>query len=135
MVILCKQIQEGKYDSNYQVAGFIYTVARNLWINKAKKEGRKVAFPKNYETGDTSDFSDLIITREKERTLKEITSKLGKKCFELLQSAIFHQATSEEIIKQMGFSTVNALKTQKYKCKQKLMKIIEDNPNYREAVE
>jgi len=135
MVILCKHIKDGKYDTNYQVSGFLYTVSRNLWINKVKKDGRKVSMPATIEYSESIDFTDLIITKEKEKTLKEITIKLGKKCFELLQSAIFHQATSEEIIKKMGFSTANALKTQKYKCKQKLIKIIEDNPNYREAVD
>jgi RNA polymerase sigma factor (sigma-70 family) len=135
LVILCKQIRLGKYDTNYQVSGFLFAVSRNLWINKAKRNGRIVSMPENYEFGENDDFSELIITKEKENTLKEITLKLGKKCFELLKSAIFHQETSDEIIKKMGFSTANALKTQKYKCKQKLFKLIEDNPKYREAVD
>jgi hypothetical protein len=35
----------------------------------------------------------------------------------------------------MGFATVNAVKTQKYKCKQKLLELIESNPSYREVID
>lgn len=135
VVILCRQIKLGKYNASYQVSGFLYTVARNLWINKAKRDGRIVSLPENFDYGENNDFSEQIITKEKEKTLKELTVKLGLKCYQLLQSAIFHRESSDEIIKKMGFSTVNALKTQKYKCKQKLLKLIEENPKYREAAE
>lgn len=135
LVILCKQIKLEKYDKKYEVSGYLYSVSRNLWINKAKRENRMISMPDNYDFSANDDFSELIITREKEKTLKEITKKLGEKCYELLRNAIYNQDSSAELIKKMGFSTINALKTQKYKCKQKLIKILNDNPNYREVIE
>jgi len=135
LVILCKQIKLGKFDVQYEISGYLYTVCRNLWINKVKKDNRVTSLPGNLDISESIDFSDLIITREKEKTLKEITKKLGEKCYELLRHAVFHQTSTDEIIELMGFSTANALKTQKYKCKQKLLKIFEENPKYREAVE
>lgn len=135
LVVLCKQIRLGKFDVQYEISGYLYTVCRNLWINKVKKERRVTSLPGNLDISESIDFSDLIITREKEKTLKEITKKLGEKCYELLRHSVFHQTSTDEIIELMGFSTANALKTQKYKCKQKLLKIFEENPKYREAVE
>jgi RNA polymerase sigma factor (sigma-70 family) len=135
LVILCKQIKLGKFDAQYQISGYLYTVSRNLWINKAKKNRRVQTFAGIIEISETEDFSDLIITREKEKVLREITEKLGEKCYDLLKHAVFHQTSTEEIIELMGFSTANALKTQKYKCKQKLFKILEENPEYKEAID
>ena len=118
VVALCKQISCGRYDSKHELAGFLFSVSRNLWINKVKKESRQVRMVENYEISDSYDYSDDIVTKEKANALKIITNMLGAKCFELLKHSVFHKASSEEIIEKMGFATANAVKTQKYKCKQ-----------------
>ena len=135
LVVLCKQIKLNRFDEKYEISAFLYSICRNLWINKAKRESRLVSLQEKYDHIENEDFSEYIITKEKERLLKEIAGKLGKKCFELLQQAIFYQSSTDEIIKNMGFSTANAVKTQKYKCKQKLIKLIDENPGYKEVVE
>lgn len=135
IVALCKQVRLKKFDMKHEVAGFLYTVSRNLWINKAKRDGRMSYIPDNFDVSEsTPDYTDNILTKENEKTLKQITNKLGEKCFELLKLSIFVKASTEEIIEQMGFSTANAVKTQKYKCKQKLLTILEGNPSFQEVL-
>jgi len=135
IVVLCKQVRAGKFDNRYEVEGFLFTVCRNLWINKAKKESRMIAL-KDQEIHDTEhDFTHDIITHEKAHTLKEMIRKLGEKCYQLLQLAVYQQTDNSEICTIMGFATVNAVKTQKYKCKQKLLEIIKSDPSYREVIE
>lgn len=134
IVALCKQVRLKRFDLKHEVAGFLYSVSRNLWINKVKREGRMSYIPDNYDFAENADFTDHILTRENEKTLKAITDELGNKCFELLKQSIFLKSTTDEIIKKMGFATANAVKTQKYKCKQKLLKIIEANPSFQEVL-
>ncbi|MCG8699257.1 MAG: hypothetical protein MI922_14475, partial [Bacteroidales bacterium] len=62
-------------------------------------------------------------------------SLLGEKCFELLKMSVFYKASSNEICQEMGFATENSVKTQKYKCKQKLFKILENNYSLKEILE
>jgi RNA polymerase sigma factor (sigma-70 family) len=135
MVILCKQVKAGRYDAQYDISGFLYTISKNLWINKAKKDRRMTRFEKQDDIMQSYDFTADIITREKARTLKEIIAKLGEKCFRLLQLSIYQQYDNNEICTMMGFATVNAVKTQKYKCKQKLLELIASNPSYREVID
>jgi DNA-directed RNA polymerase specialized sigma24 family protein len=135
LVVLCKQIHLGKFDEKYEIAGYLYAISRKLWINKEKKENWMVSMPDNYDFASVDDFSELIITREKEKTLKEITKRLGEKCYELLRNAIYNKSSTNKIIQKMGFSTANAVKTPKYKCKQKLLKIFDESPKYREVID
>jgi DNA-directed RNA polymerase specialized sigma24 family protein len=135
MVILCKQAKSGRFDLKYDLAGFLFTVSKNLWINKVKKESRMVKFENQDDITPAYDFTSDIITNEKARTLKEIIQRLGEKCFRLLQLAVYQQLDNNEICTVMGFSTLNAVKTQKYKCKQKLIGLIESNPTYKEVLE
>jgi RNA polymerase sigma factor (sigma-70 family) len=134
IVALCKQVRLNKFDMRHEVAGFLYSVSRNLWINKAKRDGRMSYIPENFDFGDNTDFTDQILTKENEKTLKAITEELGQKCFELLKQSVFLKYSTDEIIENMGFSTANAVKTQKYKCKQKLLNIIEGNTSFQEVL-
>lgn len=135
VVVLCNQARTGRYDLKYEIEGFLFTVSKNLWINKVKKEKRMTTL-QNHElmTGD-SDFTSEIITKEKTATLKEMIRELGEKCYQLLQLAVYQQTDSSAICSIMGFASVNAVKTQKYKCKQKLLEMIRSNPSYREVIE
>jgi RNA polymerase sigma factor (sigma-70 family) len=135
MVALCKQIKSGKFDSKYEIAGFLYSICRNLWINKVKREKRNVAMPDIIEQADSYDYSNDIITTEKEKVLKEIISKLGEKCFQLLQFSVYEDYSGSEICELMGFTSIDAVKTQKYKCKQKLISLFEIYPAYKEVIE
>jgi RNA polymerase sigma factor (sigma-70 family) len=135
IVILCKQVQLGRYNSNYEVAAFLYSVSKNLWINKVKKDKRQIEFSENFEEDRQYDFTEDIITDQKADILQKAIRELGKKCFELLQYAFYQKLSGEEICEKMGFATVNSVKTQKYKCKQKLIKMIEMNPLYREVLD
>lgn len=135
IVILCKQISTNKYDTKHELGGFLFSVSRNLWINKAKREKRKIRLGEEFDITDAHDYSEDIITKEKAKGLKQIINMLGHKCYELLKYAVFFKSPSTEIVEKMGFATTNAVKTQKYKCKQKLFKILADNPGLWEVIE
>lgn len=134
-MILCKQIQEGKYNTEYELTAFLFVVCKNLWTNKVKRENRISYLPDNFDLGDQFDFSDHIVTKEKKQILNEIIDKLGKKCYQLLQYSVFFKYKPDEIIAKMGFASVNAVKTQKYKCKQKLSQILEEKNIYKEVID
>ncbi len=135
ILIVCKQIRAGKFDKQYDIDGFVYTICKNLWINKIKKENKQVLLKNNigYEN-DNTDFTDFIITPEREKMVKSVLDKLGKKCVELLKYSIYHNLSSKEIAEKMNLASENAVKTQKYKCKQKLIGMIEDYPVIKELI-
>lgn len=135
VVVLCRQVHAGKYNAAFEIDGFLFFVSRNLWINKAKRDKRKVRMSENFDHSDNYDYSDDIVTDEKVRGLGVITKLLGEKCLELLKQSIVFKASSEEIATEMGFATANAVKTQKYKCKQKLLQILEENPKLNELIQ
>ena len=74
-------------------------------------------------------------TKQNEESIKKIISLLGEKCYELLKLSVFYKASSIEICNELGFATENSVKTQKYKCKQKLFKILESDYSLKEVLE
>ncbi len=130
VVIFYRHVISGKYRDEHDVAGFLYTVCRNLWINKVKHDRYLLRMEENYERKDLSDnILDDIISKERASEVREFLNELGERCRELLQYVFFFQLTTREICDKMGFANEDTLKTKKYKCKQRLLQIINRSKN------
>jgi DNA-directed RNA polymerase specialized sigma24 family protein len=84
----------------------------------------------NFEGKDISDnILDNLITKERESYVRNLLNELGEKCRQLLQYVFYYQLTTSEICDKMGFANEDTLKTKKYKCKQRLLEIINKSKN------
>jgi len=130
MMVFYKYVKTDKFDTKYDIAGFIYTVSKNLWINKILKDKKMTGLPEKYDMADAApEILDQLINREREQKVQQVMALLGEKCQQLLKLSVFYKLRNSEICDKMGFSTENAVKTQKYKCMQKLQDIISENPS------
>jgi RNA polymerase sigma factor (sigma-70 family) len=129
MVAFCKYVKMNKFNEKYSVSGFIYSVSKNLWINKARKQ-KKVVLTEETEVYekevDTQNALNFLISNEREEEVRQLFNKLGERCRQLLQMSIYQELSGKEICEKMGFASENGVKTQKYKCKQKLLQIIKE---------
>ncbi|MBN2480984.1 MAG: sigma-70 family RNA polymerase sigma factor [Bacteroidales bacterium] len=136
IVVFYKYVKEKKFDTAYETGAFIFTVSKNIWLNKVQKDKRNVALPEYAEfRDDGQSIMDQLITREREKMVSDILRQLGEKCEKLLQYSIFYRLRNAEICERMGFSTENAVKTRKYKCMQKLISIVEKSPSLKKALQ
>ncbi len=122
-------VKENKFREEGSPEAFIFCICRNLWINKVKKEKRQVRMTEHYERYEDDAVTAIegIITRERAAVINKVLSKLGKKCEELLKLSIYEDMSLKEICIRMGFTSEDAVKTQKYKCKQKLIGYIKEH--------
>jgi RNA polymerase sigma factor (sigma-70 family) len=128
VIIFFKQIKLEKYDESKEVAGFIFHVARNLWINRIKRKNKQSSFDdlgKDYE--DNSNSLQDLITDEKAKAIETLLSSVGEECKQLLKYSIFEKFSMKEICEKMGYSSENVAKTYNYRCKQKLVQLVKDN--------
>lgn len=133
VIIFYKHVKLNKFDEERSdPAGFIFTVARNLYITLAKRKSRMIST----ETSDilldakVPDHTVIMITRERENMISELLGKAGERCREILFQTIFHKLSMKEVCEKFGFSNENAAKTANYKCKQKLFEFLDNNPSY-----
>lgn len=126
LTVFFKQVKLGKYDAQYDADGYIYVVARNLWINSAKKKNHQVAL------GDLDAPADIdlhlqIVQQERYEVIMRMLAVIGERCKELLTWTIFHNLKLDEVKEKMGFQSVDAVKTKHYKCKQRLIAQVKEN--------
>lgn len=130
VIIFFNQVRQNKYNEKYEVDAFIFTVAKNLWIDKMRREKRMVK--QNFTTeADHSDYEDHLkdlISKEKSNAMKVVFEKLDEKCQTILHLAIYEKLSMKEISEKMGYSSEHVAKTTHYRCKQYLSKLVkEDN--------
>ncbi|MCU0417416.1 MAG: sigma-70 family RNA polymerase sigma factor [Cytophagaceae bacterium] len=136
LIKLYNIIKEGKYNEDYDVDGFIFTVVRNSWIDIQRKRKKIV-------TVELSEYSPLLVEDSNNNTIPEkdtftlfqsIFSQLDHKCQTILTWFMYEKMSLKEISLRMGYSSENVAKTVHYRCKQYLMKLIQSNPSVLNAL-
>ena len=136
IMVFYRYVKEEKFDPQYDIGAFVFTVSKNLWFNRLRKENRAIVLPEyaDFPDGGT-DVLQHLITREREEVVERMLVALGKRCEELLRNSIFHRMKNTEICQIMGFSSENAVKSRKYKCMQRLISYIEERPGLKKVLQ
>jgi RNA polymerase sigma factor (sigma-70 family) len=129
VVILFNQVKKNKYNEAFEVDGFLYSVARNLWIDKMRKE-KRIVVNDFIEGASHSDFNDHLkdlIVKEKSTALRKVFERLDEKCRKILLYVIYEKLNMKEISERMGYSNENVAKSNHYRCKQYLSKMVKED--------
>jgi RNA polymerase sigma factor (sigma-70 family) len=128
VMIFYKHVKLNKFNPDNEIAGFIYSISRNLWINVAKKKNRMVNLTDETPVNEVSyNYADDLITKEREDYVMVMFSKLGEICKQILLYSIYHKFSMKEIKDKMGYTSENMAKTKNYKCKQRLISLAKEN--------
>lgn len=130
LLLFYKQIMHNFYDEKYKVYGYLYKVCLHKWINRAKKNS-KITFVDEIESLETpvfEEFSEELISNPDENIIRKLFSPIGEKCIELLTFTTYTSLLLEDIMLRMEMNSVSAVKMQLKRCKEKLLKQIDENP-------
>lgn len=132
VVALFTTIKLGKFDESKDINAFLYFVSRNLWINRIKKRNRQFDIDKaRLPLSEESPFA-VVVTDEKKKAIDELMEKAGTKCKELLRYSLYDNLSMKEIAIKMGFAAETVAKTTHYRCKQKLIEIVQNDKHLME---
>ena len=122
-------VLQGKFDVSKSVDGFIFSIGRNKWINRAKQKSKVVSgadFIENLEI-EVEERDLEVKDQDSNKKIEALLTQLGERCKELLTKSIFYNMKMVEIAESMGFKGADAAKTKNYKCKKRLMKLIKED--------
>ncbi|GAB4474283.1 MAG: hypothetical protein OHK0057_20760 [Thermoflexibacter sp.] len=123
-IILYENLQNPDFQLNCKIKTYIYSVCRRLWL--------KNLYKKNKFLGKIEDFEDFILIEEDEQVnteiqfsqMEEALTKLGEPCRSILEDYYIQKLSMNQIAEKMGYTNADNAKTQKYKCLNRLKKII-----------
>jgi len=118
-----------KSDDKASMKTYLFSVAKNLALQKINKNKKwsKVSEPESILGLIENSDSELEIgNEEKEQIIKLNTAlvQIGDPCRTLLKLFYYQKLSFEEISQLMSYKNIHAAKSQKYKCMQRIRKII-----------
>lgn len=128
VLIFYKQVALNKFNTQYKIENFLFSISKNLWINYIKRKRKMINTDfHDFDTEIPEDFLEDIFTDEKLSLTKKVFKSLGDKCQKMLYYSVYQELTMEDIATRMEIPSVSAAKMQNYRCKKKLADLIKKN--------
>ncbi|MBW6492075.1 MAG: sigma-70 family RNA polymerase sigma factor [Lentimicrobium sp.] len=130
LIVVFKKIRDHELDLSCSFRTYIYSVCRNIWLqklNKRKQYQREFSDIESYI--DLPDKVDQFQEEEMEkyRLYQQHFLTLGEDCQKVLLLFMKKQSL-KDIALEMGYKTEKYAKTRKYLCKEELKKRIINDP-------
>ena len=110
------------------IDSYMMMACMNTWKTEATKRGKNIKI--DIEPFDdklavfANPYSILLKTQRSEIASKYL-SKIGEKCKEMMYYYHFDKLSMREIAERLSFANENVAKTAHYKCKQKLVELMD----------
>ncbi len=126
LITFYEQVKNGKYIRHAKIKTYLYTIAKNNWINRAKRNNRQVGLNVAAHEGKDNNISANEILFQKEMMVfaESIINELGDNCQKILELSIYKKVAMKEIAEIMQFNNAQVARNKKYKCIEQLKKII-----------
>ena len=135
VIKLIMKIRKNELEANTDVKAYLFTMAKNTWITKAKRES-KMQLSSEMGAYD-SQHSDEIKHDKNEKSIlmESVLASLGEMCKDLLKLTFYMDMSLKEAAKKLGISNAEVAKTYQYRCKKKLFETIRKNQAFKELMQ
>ncbi|KAA1242142.1 RNA polymerase sigma factor [Aquimarina sp. RZ0] len=132
MVFVYEKLENDSLELTSALGTYVYSVCKNLWMNKLKRNQKTVHHEGILSMSKTNDLNiiDQIHDDERRYVFQKCFLELGKGCQELL-SLFFQGISMKDIAKQKGISEAYTRK-KKFNCKKRLTELIKTDPVFEE---
>ncbi|MGB0985402.1 MAG: RNA polymerase sigma factor, partial [Saprospiraceae bacterium] len=134
LIVIYKKSKDKDFQLTSSFLTYFYAIARHVWWKMLKKKKvNGVSIDENLGLIEESNIESAILERERHTFYLSKLERLGDQCKQLLQ---YHTAGKKvkEIVQLMGFSSEGYARKRKFKCKEKLIKMIKEDQKYQEFI-
>lgn len=123
--ILMKKIDDVNFNLTSLLSTYLVGISKNLWLKKLTKVKLDT---KEYqeELSNADEFlnEDENQNISKVKNIADAITNLGEPCKTLLVQYYYFKATMKEIARMLDYTNADNAKNQKYKCLQRLKKMV-----------
>lgn len=120
-------IESGRFKGNSKISTYLFSI----FSNRSKNKIRDLKTNKFTFADDIPDLPDRarsmlykLIEQESVKQLEAYLDEIGDTCKQILLLREYHGYNFEEIAEKIGFKTAQSVSSMKYRCMEKLKKLI-----------
>ena len=138
IVAFIEIVEQDKYRGEARIESFLYSIARNLWLNELRKrnntESRNKIFEKSKDCTEHA-IVDYLMQREQLAEIQQLFGKLGENCKRLLMMVYYEELSMSDIIKKIpDYQSEQVLRNKKCKCMKQLAQMMQGNEELRKQL-
>jgi len=127
-----ENVKNHKFRGDSSIKTYLYSTIRNTWYTRFKKASR-MSLTDEFSTGLIA-YTQPDPGNDMDSSVKDILNRISESCKKLLVLYYYDNFSMKEIVEELGFSNEKSAKTQKYKCMQKLIHLIDKNPGLKSGL-
>lgn len=132
LVILHQKLKQPGFELTSSVFTYIFAICKNLWLKRLEKSRKlKVTFLDQQELSIVDELDSHIEKESQYRLYRKKFRELTAGCQKILE-LFFGGHSMKEITKIMDFGSVQYTKKRKFKCKEKLISLIQEDDQFKE---
>lgn len=126
-LVMVDKMRHGGYKMG-PLLHFWVGIARGIFRNKIRRDRKVRHGDEQFKASEIIDPGpeELFLQEETEALLSEMMNMLGEKCFRVLRMWM-EDYSMKEIMDEMGMSSEVMVRKTKFKCKEKLIELIESH--------
>ena len=135
IIVVDRNIRNDKFRGEGALNSYLFSTCKLLWMNQLRKM-KKVEYTSEVLTMDQPDYKNpevISITEERKELLSEMLGMLGEKCQKILEMWKLSYSMVE-IAQEVGLKDSENARKRKYKCYQKLLSLLKDNPELKKQL-
>lgn len=134
LMLIYQKAQQPNFKLTSSFFTYFYAVCRNIWSNRSRKKSfGEVTLSDEMKSMVVDDSPSAIEQNEQYVLYRRKFLELGADCQQLL-NLFLKKVSLKEIAEQLGLSSVGYAKKKKFKCKEKLIRLIQQDASYQELV-
>jgi RNA polymerase sigma factor (sigma-70 family) len=127
IIALYQQVTENHFNLTTDLKGYFFGIARNIWNSQLRQKKKVSELNVDIADEDTDDLFDPAL----EKILYRSLQKLKTDCQTVL-TLFYEGVTYEEIAVKLNLKNETYARRKKYLCKEALMEIVKNDPEYKE---
>ena len=118
LIVFWQRAVRGDLVLTSKISTFLYSICLNLWRKELERKSRLV-HEEHEGSGSMRHESD-----EKARIIHECINQMDETCRKILSYHYFDGMSMNDIAEKFGYANTDTAKTKKYKCKEKLIRMV-----------
>ena len=133
LVAFDRNLREGRFSGGSSLKTYFFAIVRNQWYKKlrARKPIEEFVGEKFEEAGE--DVEVHFINDEKKQYFDILLGKIGERCKAILRLQMLDYSLVE-IAAQVGLSSARMARKEAYRCRLRLRRFVEENPDWRALI-
>lgn len=130
LIALYEQVREGKFKGESSLRLYLYAICRNLWRKRWRKASHSLNDLEGMENmpDPVQGIEKKFETDSRARLVQALLKKVGEDCRRIVTMYYYDRINMKDIMGRFGLSSEQVAKTKKYRCMQRLMALIQNDP-------